>query len=175
MSTISIENNKKTQRTINNPLVNIEDVTIASGLHYINWIFAAKTKLKERETKLMKLRLDICQNIIISSIQQFTIENAAVFNKQHDPPVHIHVKRMKKENSKAYCSVIDNTINNIINKYSESITQQLANWKGYKPKTTNIATFRGYFKGSRGWLDVRKVGTITKHILTPIADMINQF
>eukprot|EP01084_Bolivina_argentea_P278867 476623_1 len=174
MTTIPTENDNKKQRTINNPLVNVEDVTIKSGLNYINWISVSKTKLEEREIKLMKLRLHICQNTIMSSIRKFTAENADVFGKQNNPPVNIYVTRMAKENHDAYSSVIDNTINNIINTFNESITQQLAIWKGYKPKS-KINTFRDYFKGSRGWFDVRKVHIITKNILIPIAHMINQF
>eukprot|EP01084_Bolivina_argentea_P278865 476620_1 len=178
MTTISIKNNNKKTRKIKNPLVNIEDVIIESGLDYISWIPPARTKLKEREIKLMKLRVQLCENTIISSIHKFTSENAKIFNKQQQPEVHIYVNRMAKENYTAYNNAIDNTKNIIINSFNESITQRLSIWQGYKPgpKTkSKINTFRDYFKGSRGWWDLRKVDIIAKNILIPIADMINKF
>eukprot|EP01084_Bolivina_argentea_P278866 476621_1 len=180
-STVTLKgsNKNRKKRTINNPLVTIEDITIESGLDYINWISSAKTKLKEREIKLMKIRFHTCQNTIITSIRQFTSENSQVFSRQINPPFYIQVNRMQKENYEAYRSIIHKTKNIIINTFNESITQQLAIWKGYKPRTENIKnkinTFRDYWKRSRGWWDVRKVEIITKNILIPISYMIDQF
>eukprot|EP01084_Bolivina_argentea_P278869 476626_1 len=170
-------NRKK--RTVKNPLVNTEDITIEPGLNYVNWIPLIKTKLKEREINLTQIRVKLCEDSIMSSIHQFTLENLKVFKKQRKPPVHIQVGRMETDNLEAYENTIDKTTHNIINtfNFNESIRQELKIWKGYNPQNRNakIQTFTDYYKGGRSWWDTRKTDIIGQHVLIPIAHMVNQF
>eukprot|EP01084_Bolivina_argentea_P278870 476627_1 len=149
----AVQKHNRKKRTIKNALVNVEDITINSGPDFINWLSLTKTKLKEREIKLMKIRLQICLDTIMSAIHTFTSENSHVFHRQHKPQVHIYVNRMEEENYVAYFRTIDTTTHNIINTFTASITQQLSIWKGYKPTNSNrkskmnTMSFRDYFKG----------------------------
>eukprot|EP01084_Bolivina_argentea_P140437 246872_1 len=134
MNNITIEKSTKNKRTIKNSLVNIDDnIPIEPGPSFINWNPLVKIKLKEREIELMKIRLKIIEETIISSISQFTSENSIVFNKPRNPPVHIHVNRMQKDNYNAYYNLINNTKYTIINAFNKSVTAPLTSWKGYKP------------------------------------------
>eukprot|EP01084_Bolivina_argentea_P273597 466090_1 len=139
----------KTERTVKNALVNT-DVSIQPGPDYINWIDICRDKLREREMKILHKRLETCDKSIESSIRQFKIENTKTFDK-HKGNVHIKVYRMASENYQAYDSIKDknnNMFSNIINNCNQSITQQLSNWKGYKPQKskTKIKRFKEYFK-----------------------------
>eukprot|EP01084_Bolivina_argentea_P041934 77410_1 len=171
----------KRERTVSNGLVNTDDVTIQPGVDYINWIDICRNKLREREMKILDKKLEIFDESIESSIRQFTIENTKTFDK-HKGNVHIKVYRMASENSEAYDSIKDqnnNMFSNIINNCNQSITQQLLNWKGYKPRAqkskTKIKRFKEYFKACRGWWDLKKMGIITKEFLVPLSSIINEF
>eukprot|EP01084_Bolivina_argentea_P140988 247779_1 len=166
--------NHRKKRAINNPLVDIENVSIQAGCNNINWICVAREKLREREIKLLKKRLNICNSVINSSIKQFTLENTQVFNP-HKHKVHIYVNRMQDENYKAYNELTDQ-IDIIINICDQHIKQQLSQWKGYKSsKQKNTHTFQDYFKGSRRWFDMYKIRIIAKYFLVPLFHIIYQF
>ena len=68
---------KKTRkkRTINNGLIDIDDISIEAGFKFINWTPIVRKKLKQREMVLLQKRLKICNDIIISSIHHFTQQN----------------------------------------------------------------------------------------------------
>ncbi len=179
MTTISILQNKqnKRKRTVKNALINFDNISIEPGACYINWRNAAKSRLIERENKLMDIRLDICEKSIVSSMQQFTTENSTVFG-QHIPAVHITVGRMEQENYVAYCNIKDTTRFTIKKSFNKSITQQLSIWNGYKPNSfeteNNINTFKDYFSGSRRWWDICKQKMIAKDIFILITNMIDK-
>eukprot|EP01084_Bolivina_argentea_P278868 476625_1 len=186
MTSTTIEkNSKRKKRTIKNSLVNIDDVTVEPGCNYINWFPLVKTKLKERATEILKIRFQIIEQTIISSIGQFTLDNSEIFNKQRAPLIQMQVGQFASENYKAYYNVINKTKCSIKNTYTKITTQQLTFWKGYKPNnahaksikstTDTLITFREYFKSGRGWWDTRKMGIITHNIFIPICHMINQF
>eukprot|EP01084_Bolivina_argentea_P251353 421554_1 len=164
----------KRKRTVKNALVNIEDVSIQPGPHYINWIDICQEKLKEREMKILNQRLQITDKSINSSIRQFIIENTKTFQKHNN--VHIYVDRMMKENYQAYNSVKDknnNKFSTIVNNYNQAVTDQLSDWKGYRPQKlkSKIKTFKEYFKACRSWWDLRKIEIMAKEFLVPISNL----
>eukprot|EP01084_Bolivina_argentea_P210813 358706_1 len=85
----TIANQKKTRkkRDIKNPIVVIDDVFIPAGPGYINWVHIARDKLEERELILLHSRQDICDQIIVSTIQSFVDENMITFSSHRNHPL----------------------------------------------------------------------------------------
>ena len=94
----------KRQRKLKKFLVDIESVTVAKGCNYINWINAAKRSLKERESKLLMIRVSTIQSIINTSFNlNYKVPSAiieSILNKSLYPLISkwkgINVSRVKK-------------------------------------------------------------------------------
>lgn len=131
---------KRKRRKINNGLIDVDSVDISAGANYANWIAISKEKLKERETKLIQLRLEQIVNIMNQAISELAI----------DIPRHgdtFVVDERMIENAKAYLFLI------------------IDKWNGIQTGRTKKAMeeFRDYFKLSKHWFDqVKKTvfGTI---------------
>eukprot|EP01084_Bolivina_argentea_P179571 310284_1 len=135
-----------------------------------------RVKLKENEIELLKQKLKICDNTIISSIKQFTYENTACFNK-HKNKVHIYVSRMEEENYTAYNKIrhkITNNNSQIMINCIKFIDKQLTNWKGYR-STEHIDTFDEYFKVAKSCWNKQYSQMISEYFNTFIYDIINKF
>ncbi len=164
---------KKT-RTIKNGLINIDDVYVEAGLNYVNWIDICRDKLQQREEKLLTVRLQKCDEIIRTSIQQFGKQNTETFD-EHKSSVHIYVNRMDLENYQAY-NQATRAFSTILNNYNQSVVKELSIWKGYTPQKhkSKIQTFRQYFTEARRWFDVKKMKLLAKYFLVSIYRIINQ-
>eukprot|EP01084_Bolivina_argentea_P221910 375727_1 len=55
---------QKRKRTVRNALVDIDSVSVQPGLNYTNWIKLSKHQLKEREFKVIKLKINKIQFIV---------------------------------------------------------------------------------------------------------------
>eukprot|EP01084_Bolivina_argentea_P261203 441315_1 len=71
------------QRLVVNPLVDIDSVTVSPGIHYCDWIAITKTKLKEREYKLVKVKVEQIQSIINNECKIYN-SNSNNFTLQHE-------------------------------------------------------------------------------------------
>eukprot|EP01084_Bolivina_argentea_P179570 310283_1 len=135
-----------------------------------------RVKLKESEIQLLKQKIKICDNTIISSIKQFTYENTACFNK-HKNKVHIYVSRMEQENYTAYNQIrhkITNNNSQIMINCIKFIDKQLNHWKGYQ-STKHIDTFDEYFEVAKTCWNKQYSKMISEYFSTFIYDIINKF
>lgn len=60
---INDDHHERKHRIVKNAHVDIENVSIESGSNYCNWIEITKQKLKERENKLLRIKLNLIQKI----------------------------------------------------------------------------------------------------------------
>ncbi len=161
----------KKKRKVNHPIVDIENICTEAGENYINWVLACRNKLKEREIKIIEIRLQLYNEIIISSLQQFINETRKAIDK-HKEFVHIDVDRMELENYGAYNKTLHRKYS-IVNNFNNSITRKLCIWNGCK--TTNpIHTFAQYFKKARGYWDIQKMSIIAEHFVVEIYRIVNE-
>ena len=62
---INNDNRERKQRVVKNAHVDIEGVTSESGNNYCNWIQITKQKLKEREAKMINIKMKLIKSIFI--------------------------------------------------------------------------------------------------------------
>ena len=134
------------------------------GQAYINWINAARCKLREREKKHIELRLYTIRNVIIESVRTFKCNNGKYDDVQS--------------------SISDAVINNfIINDLSDhlitltmiELNQILADWRGIKPTFAKTKSFRVYFSASKSWFDQKKKRTKADMLWMDILNAIKAF
>ena len=142
---------KRKQRTIKNGIVNVDDVTVEPGEGYINWIPYVKAKLKEREVKLMRLRMRILQSVIEASLEQFAQQNRAYFFEFRRKRT-IQVSRMAAVNMAEYRQLVTaQATQSVIAEYTCFINDTLTKWNGVRESKrlkTQMLEFRKYFSGS---------------------------
>eukprot|EP00483_Globobulimina_turgida_P012434 UN12457 len=81
-STKTTAKKQRKQRRVLNGYIDIDDVTDEAGPNYINWIKCTKQKLKERECKLMSVRITTLQHIINNQCKIF---ESCVSNQSDNP------------------------------------------------------------------------------------------
>ena len=62
---------KRKQRVVNNAYIDIDSVTTEPGPDYCNWIDISKRKLKEREAKLLSIKIKEIQQIVNTEAAKF--------------------------------------------------------------------------------------------------------
>eukprot|EP01084_Bolivina_argentea_P045488 83741_1 len=71
---------EKRKRTVNNALVDIDSVSVSPGVNYINWIKVARQQLKQRESIILKIKINKIQSIVNneSRVQHFAIQQEII-------------------------------------------------------------------------------------------------
>eukprot|EP01083_Nonionella_stella_P122414 368297_1 len=160
------------KRTINNPIVDIDDVFIGRGDAYVNWMGIAKHKLYKREVALLQQRRDASDTIIGRMIKSFARNQSPLFEKHN-----LNVKEMEATVTRIYQQQLQSQIMDpkspLVVRYMESIQKLLTPWNGYHPKKT-IDSFREYFQESRGWLDRNKMTTMAHNLWIPMMHSIEE-
>eukprot|EP01084_Bolivina_argentea_P249539 417783_1 len=138
-----------------------------------------KQTLKEKEIKLLRERLKLCDSIITSSISCFATENSATFDK-HKHKVHIYVNRMEEENYAAYYDTQHNITSDnsvVMNNCIQFIEKQLNNWIQKKSVSISVSTFNEYCKVIENDWNIHKTCTdmIARYFKALISPIINTF
>ena len=124
------------QRTVKNGYIDIDSVTTAPGFKYCNWMKLTKEKLKQREIKLLSIKISEIENIV---------------NK----------KLLTSSNPCTY-TINKTAIENII---ATSIISVVDGWKGVHVDRIkkNLTKFRDYFVIGKNWWDIKKQNLIAVH------------
>lgn len=142
------------QRVVKNGYIEVDNITIAPGYLYSEWIKLSKEKLLERENALMKIRINKIQSIVSKEIIAFN-------NKEHRQ--HQDEYFISQMTAKSVHKYIRNTIeawNGIdLNKKTSS--------KPYK-------TFREYFNVAKNWWDQKKTNIFGQSLWAPILVQIQE-
>eukprot|EP01083_Nonionella_stella_P141041 433825_1 len=69
------------KRTINNSIVDIDNVLIGPGDAYVTWIHIAKQKLLQREVALLRQRREACDGNILTMINMLVRNQCELFDK----------------------------------------------------------------------------------------------
>eukprot|EP01083_Nonionella_stella_P026964 74199_1 len=157
----------KKPRVIKNSIVDLDDVRIAPGTAMKDWLLISKRKLREREIRLTRQRLRICDNIIISALQEFVVTNANRFDllKQVANISTDHLYTLYKDEIRAQmCQVM--------NQYIKSMTIVLTKWPGSKRA---VSSFRKYFQTVRRSSDVKKSPVMALECWIPIMQILEEF
>eukprot|EP01084_Bolivina_argentea_P249540 417786_1 len=137
-----------------------------------------RIKLKEKEIQLLRKRLKLCDNVIISSISSFTRENRETFDK-HKHKVHIYVERMSEENYATYYETQHHITNHnsiIIKNCIKFIEKQLKKWSEQKLNTPrNVATLDEHCQVAENNWNIHKTDMISQYLKTSISPVINAF
>eukprot|EP01083_Nonionella_stella_P186522 683017_1 len=159
--------NKKPRkpREIKNPIVNIDDVSISHGFENMNWIKIAKQKLAVRELRRLHYRQQLMDQLVIDTIQQFTHDNKTTFDFSICLTIYHREIRQKLLNPQSA----------IMSLFLQSIGIVLGKWKGYKPKTNDVHSFREYFQHCRCWFDTKKIPIMTTNFWIPSMQLIKEF
>jgi len=166
------------QRTVINSIVNVDDVDVAPGPGFINWIGPARSKLAEREIKLTTIRLGICRNVILQSVTMFTEANKRYFiDLKQKTTIYVdRMGRVNREMADQYLSSV--ALDRIKDKCAEMLKQTLSEWKGVRrnsqKENEEEATFRRYFGFCKNWFDQVKLEQMTFDFWIPIFDLIDQ-
>ena len=158
------KNNRK-PRVVKGGYINLDDVKEGAGPSFLNWQFWTKIKLKEREIKLMKVRLDEIKSIISENIETFEKDNKVQ---------NVCIVIPKTE----ITDLFDNTFNdNLIDSVICELDKILTLWKGINTDQTSkeLSTFRIYFGTSRNWFDQKKKNIKAKYFWLKILNSIQQF
>eukprot|EP01083_Nonionella_stella_P037506 102257_1 len=153
------------RRTINNAIVNTQDVSIAPGAENINWRRIAKKKLTDRELRMLYKRQQVVDKLITAAIVQFIQRNSSTFD--FNVCINIYKDKIRPK--------LINPQSAIMSLCAQSIANLLENWKGYSPISKDIPLFRDYFTASRHWFDSKKVRTIAIHFWIPSMQLIKEF
>eukprot|EP01083_Nonionella_stella_P273658 928460_1 len=148
----SNQSNVRKTRTINNSIVDIDNVFIGPGDAYVTWIRIAKEKLWQRELALLRQRCEASDANIVTMTKMFVRNQSELFDKSdlNSYALEIIVTRIYQQQLQWQ---IMNDNSPLIARYMQYIDDLLAKWNGYHPKKKTINSFREYFQGSRGWLD----------------------
>ena len=162
-----METKKKSRkpRIVKGGYINLDDVTEGPGPSFSNWIFYAKIKLKEREIKLMKVRLNKIKSIISQNIAKFERDN-----EFHN--ICIVIPKIETTD------FFDNKLNDkLIESAICELDKILILWKGINTDQTSkeLSTFRIYFGTSRNWFDQKKKNIKAKYFWLKILNSIQQF
>ena len=170
------KNNKRKQRTIHNGIVDVTDVHVAAGEAFSNWIPVARLKLKEREMKLMAIRLGICQNIIRQSIAQFTDENTRYFIDLKQKTT-IRVDRMGRVNGEMFEQHLHSAaLDSVMDGCGDSLSNMLNEWNGVRRLNLmqeEDMSFRKYFGICKNWFDQIKLERIAFDFWVPLFDLVD--
>ena len=143
------DNGKRKQRRTINGYIDIDNITQEPGEEYENWIQITKQKLKERECKLMSVRVSTLQNIINQQCKLFEEINSN--NNIYQQKITVY----------DYNNIISR---DIINQCLNKLYLSLQLWNGVNLVKTkkSLSTFRKYFVIGKCWFDQKK-----KNILAP--------
>jgi len=153
----------------------LDDVTVAPGDGYINWIPSVKAKLKEREVKLLSERMRILQSVIEMSLEQFAHQNREYFVEFRRNRT-IQVPRMAAVNLSVYRQLVTaQAMQSVIAECTCFINATLSKWNGVKESKrlkTQILEFRKYFAVSKNWFDQIKLEHMASHFWIPIFNLV---
>eukprot|EP01083_Nonionella_stella_P065312 171025_1 len=128
--------NARKQRTINNSIVDIDNVVIGPGDAYATWIDIAKHKLWDREFALLQQRREACNLIIVRMIKIFSGNQSHLLDGYN-----LNVSKMEAPAFRTYRQQLQSQLMDgnspLIAKYMQSIDTLLTNWKGYHPTKDN--------------------------------------
>eukprot|EP01084_Bolivina_argentea_P166245 288672_1 len=159
-SSSNIERKRK-QRIVKNADVDIDNVLESPGPNDSTWKHIAKQKLKERETKIMKRRMNVVQKCINEEIQTF--ENCII--KKHTPNISL--------TSSIYSNIMHKNYE-LFSKSMNKLIQLIDTWRG--PTETHmsrkLSTFREYFLVAKSWYDQRKKEILATELWTTIFKLI---
>eukprot|EP01083_Nonionella_stella_P164379 543800_1 len=153
------------RRTINNAMVNTQDVSIAPGAENINWRRIAKKKLTDRELRMLYKRQQVVDKLITAAIVQFIQRNSSTFD--FNVCINIYKDKIRPK--------LINPQSAIMSLCAQSIANLLKNWKGYTPISKDIPLFRDYFTASRHWFDSKKVRAMAINFWIPSMQLIREF
>eukprot|EP01083_Nonionella_stella_P026965 74200_1 len=137
----------KKPRVIKNSIVDLDDVRIAPGTAMKDWLLISKRKLREREIRLTRQRLRICDNIIISALQEFVVTNANRFD-------------LLKQ-------VANISTDHLYTLYKDEIRAQMCQ--------RAVSSFRKYFQTVRRSSDVKKSPVMALECWIPIMQILEEF
>eukprot|EP01083_Nonionella_stella_P065313 171026_1 len=165
--------NARKQRTINNSIVDIDNVVIGPGDAYATWIDIAKHKLWDREFALLQQRREACNLIIVRMIKIFSGNQSHLLDGYN-----LNVSKMEAPAFRTYRQQLQSQLMDgnspLIAKYMQSIDTLLTNWKGYHPTKKTINTFQKYFQQTRIWLDGSKMAVMAPHLWLPMMRLIQE-
>ena len=130
----------KKLRTFNNLLIDIFSINVECGDNFINWIDLTKQKLKERERKLLMIRISEIENIVNNNNSNNNKYNYKISNKLIESLLNVNL-----------FPIIDkwNGIN--INRIKKPLNK-----------------FQDYFIKGRNWWDINKQNIIGLSFWIPI-------
>eukprot|EP01083_Nonionella_stella_P037507 102258_1 len=153
------------RRTINNAMVNTQDVSIEPGAENINWRRIAKKKLTDRELRMLYKRQQVVDKLITAALVQFIQRNSSTFD--FSVCINIYKDKIRPK--------LINPQSAIMSLCAQSIANLLENWKGYSPISKDIPLFRDYFTASRHWFDSKKVRAMAINFWIPSMQLIREF
>jgi len=138
-----------------------------------------KSKLKERELKLILDRQTECFRIIEHSMEQFARQNQQYFIERRGITT-VRVQRMDRVNHEAVPQYLNSEfLLDLINSCSAAISRLLNGWSGVskskKFKKQQVVHFNEYFKTAKNWFDQSKVNLLSDLYWTPLFTAIDQF
>ena len=135
------------QRTGKNGYIDIDSVTITPGIDFCNWIRLTKEKLKERETKLLMIKISEIESIVNKQLSTST------------RPCIYKINRILMENN-----------------INTSIISVIDEWPGVHIDRIkkNLTKFRDYFVIGKNWWDIKKQKLIANHFWIKIFEDIDQ-
>eukprot|EP01083_Nonionella_stella_P315021 1136761_1 len=160
-------------RTINNSIVDIDNVFIGPGDAYVTWIRIAKQKLWQREFALLRQRCEASDVNILTMIMMFVRNQSELFDKSdlNSYALEIIVTRIYQQQLQWQ---IMNDNSPLIATYMRYIDDLLGKWNGYHPTKKTIDSFREYFQESRGWLDRNKMTKMAQNLWIPMMRLIEE-
>eukprot|EP01084_Bolivina_argentea_P252985 424828_1 len=113
-----------------NTSVNTNNENTQPGQNYCNWLQLSRQKLKERDDKLLEIKITKIELIVNEQFQHKYVDNDTIFLVTQD--------------------VIDNALNKLYN--------LIDNWKGLSVAriTNSFKKYTDYFKAAKGSYDQRK-------------------
>lgn len=129
---------------------------------------------KERECKLLDIRINAFKSIITNCLTQFFKQNMVSFKHMQ----FIQVERMNNcniNNANIYIlNKASEAVSGIISTCKTSIKKSLSDWNGVRKSKKYPLTFKQYFCIARNTFDQRKPPIIAKKFWSPLFDLINQ-
>eukprot|EP01084_Bolivina_argentea_P260948 440829_1 len=147
---VSMLKKRRKQRVVKGRYVDIDSVDVASGTNYSNWITITKHKLKERELKLLQIKINTTGTVINQAISDHNILS------------------LTTTTFKVTEKTTQQTLKHLYNTIDE--------WNGVNTSRTKstLNTFRDYFTVAKKWFDSAKKKQIGKIYWLLVLQQIKQ-
>lgn len=147
---------------VNSEYAELDEITDPPGEEYVHWSRLTKDKLKDRERKLMSLRMSSLRTIIVQQCQHFADINS---------PHHHNVQRVTVSHSEHVIG--DDITSECLNK----LYLLLQFWSGVNLTKTKkpLNSFRDYFMIAKSWFDQKKKNMLGPDLWIPVFRALARF